>query len=514
MLFKKMKFVFVLSTILLPLLLDVTAGDRQYKALKFGDSAADYIIYQPNMSPLQNAFSVCSWVRSLRTSGDPSWLSYAVSGSINEILISDDGDYNFIFDSGWNLKSHFSGLSGTGTWFHYCYTWSYSSRTQKVYLNGRQIGSRTKSSGRRFRTGGYLVIGNDQNVSPGTGMSSDYIFGGELYKLNLFSKELSSSEVLEMSRDKCTETELTYGDVRSVKWEEILQRSRNGDVREIDSGCSPRELRVRLQQSEVKLNETLEELKNASQLLNETRSELGRLKEEKAAKDTEMVRTVQQLNETLEDLAQTRTNLDTKEQQLNQTLEDLAQTRTNLDTKEQQLNETLEDLAQTRKNLDTKEQQLNETLEELAQTREEKEAHETSLDTKTQHLNETLDELESTENEKDICHTDLATSEENLNTTNTEKEEALEELERKKEDLIRITTSLNQTQTELDQVRKLLEKANNTPPDCPLNSTITSYWDLLYSEDYFGDVISSEKLEVLYKSVEKLGKCWRFCTRV
>ena len=353
----------------------------------------------------------------------------------------------------------------------------------RVYLNGREIGSLSTSSSRRLGTGGYLVIGNDQNGSPGSGMGTPWIFGGELYKLNLFSKELSSSEVLEMSRDKCSEIELTYGEVRSIKWEEILQRSRNGDVREIDSGCiSPRE---RLQQSEVKLNETLEELKNTSQLLNETRSELGRVKEDKAAKNAELVIAEQQLNETLEDLAQTRTNLDTKEQQLNETLEDLAQTRTNLASKEQQ---------------------LNETLEELAQTRKEKEEHETSLDTKRQHLNETLDELESTENEKDMCHTDLATSEENLNTTTTEKEEALEELERKKEDLIRITTSLNQTQTELDHVRKLLEKANNTPPDCPLNSTITSYWDLLYSEDYFGDVISSEKLEVLYKSVEKLGK--------
>ena len=428
---------------------------------------SDYIMYQPNMGPLQDAFSVCSWVRSLNTNDCPTWMSYAVGSSDNEIFISADGNANMIFTShNADLRSHFSGLART--WYHYCMTWSYSSRTRRIYLNGKQIDSTTTSSGRRLKTGGYLVLGNDQNGhTPGpSGFYSAFIFGGELYKLNFFSKELSSSEVLEMSRDKCTEIELTYGDVRSIKWEEILQRSRNGDVREIASGCmSP--LQKELQLMEVKLNKTLEELRNSSQLLNETRSELGRMKEEKAAKDTELVR------------------------------------------KEQQLNETLEELAQTRTDLDTKEQQLNETLEELTQTRKEKEAHETSLDTKRQHLNETLDELENTENEKDMCHSDLATAEETLNTTTAEKEEALEELERKKEDLIRITTSLNQTQTELDQVRKLLEKANNTPPDCPLNSTITSYWDLLYSEDYFGDVISSEKLEVLYKSVEKLGKCWK-----
>ncbi|KAL5252048.1 hypothetical protein ACHWQZ_G015006 [Mnemiopsis leidyi] len=207
-----MKFVFVLSTTLLTLLLNVAVGDRQYKALKFGNSVPDYIIYKPDMGPLQNAFSVCSWVKSLRTatSGAPSWFSYAVNGTTNEILISDDGGYNHIFDTGWNLGSHFSGLSGSGTWYHYCYTWSYSSLTQRVYLNGREIDSRSTSSDRRLGTGGYLVIGNDQNGSPGSGMASSFIFGGELYKLNFFSKELSSSGVLS----------------GSIKWEDILQSGR------------------------------------------------------------------------------------------------------------------------------------------------------------------------------------------------------------------------------------------------------------------------------------------------
>ena len=158
----------------------------------------------------------------------------SVSGSINEILISDDCCYNHIFDQGWNLSSYFSGLSGAGKWFHYCYTWDYSSRTQRVYLNGRQIGSRTTSSGRRLRTGGYLVIGNDQNGSPANGMSSSYIFGGELFKLNLFSKELSSSEVSEMSQNKCSYVEGSYEDSRVIKWEDIPSLTRNGYIVEID----------------------------------------------------------------------------------------------------------------------------------------------------------------------------------------------------------------------------------------------------------------------------------------
>ena len=85
-----------------------------------------------------------------------------------------------------------------------------------------KIDSRTTPSGRRLTTGGIVVIGNDQNYSPGTGMGPSYIFGGELFKMNLFSKELSSSEVQEMSQHKCSDVERAYGDTRTIKWENII----------------------------------------------------------------------------------------------------------------------------------------------------------------------------------------------------------------------------------------------------------------------------------------------------
>ena len=122
-----------------------------------------------------------------------------------------------------------------------CMAWSYSSRTRKIYLiNGQQIHSTTTSSGRRLTTGGYLVIGNDQNgYDPGTsGFGPEFIFGGELYQLNFFSKELSSSEVQEMSQNKCSYVERSYGDTRIIKWEDILSLTRiNGYITDIDSGC-------------------------------------------------------------------------------------------------------------------------------------------------------------------------------------------------------------------------------------------------------------------------------------
>ena len=210
--------------------------DNSHRALRFGNTKSDYIVYQPNMAPLQNAFSVCFWARSLRTSGQcgPHIISYEGGGFSNEIVISDEGGCNHIFGSNFALSSKHS--VQPGTWFHYCYTWSYLSLTQIVYLNGQIIGSRSTPSGRTLRNGGYLVLGNDAG-SDGQGMSQYYIFGGELYQLNFFSKEMSSSEVEEMSRDKCSGEERSHGSKRVIKWEDILSLTRNGDVTNIDSGC-------------------------------------------------------------------------------------------------------------------------------------------------------------------------------------------------------------------------------------------------------------------------------------
>ena len=168
--------------------------------------------------------------------GTPTWISYAaITGSTNEFLVSDNGQYNYIFGRNFDLESEFSVPSGT--WYHYCFSWSSSTRTQRVYLNGHLIGRESTDSSRNFQTSGYLVIGNDQDGSPGTGMATDNIFGGELYKLNIFSKELSSSEVQDMAINKCSEVEETYGDLRNIKWEDILRKKRSGEISEVATIC-------------------------------------------------------------------------------------------------------------------------------------------------------------------------------------------------------------------------------------------------------------------------------------
>ena len=208
------------------------------KALKFGTKASDYILINPDMTSLGDAFSVCSWVRSYRTNGDPCWFSYAINIDIdNEITLSDFGGFDAVFDDFWYLHTHFHELRGRQIWFHYCTTWSSSSETYRAYLNGKQIGSTTTQSGRRLYAGGSLVLGNDQDSYNGWGMTDSQSFGGDLYNMNVFSEELSGAEVDEMAGDRCSGVEKKHGETRVIKWEDVLTWNRHGNVTDIESGC-------------------------------------------------------------------------------------------------------------------------------------------------------------------------------------------------------------------------------------------------------------------------------------
>ena len=228
-----MKILFLLVSLSL---LDFSTATR---ALKFGTKASDYILVNPDMKSLRDAFSVCSWVRSYRTDGVPCWFSYTIDTDIdNEIAISDFGDFDAVFDDFWEPNMHFyNEFRGRQIWFHYCSTWSLSSLTYRAYLNGKQIGSTTTQSGRRLYSGGSLVLGNDQDSYNGGGMADSQSFGGDLYKMNVFSKELSGAEVDEMAGDRCSGVEMKHVETRVIKWEDVLTWNRHGNVTDIESGC-------------------------------------------------------------------------------------------------------------------------------------------------------------------------------------------------------------------------------------------------------------------------------------
>jgi hypothetical protein len=126
------------------------------------------------------------------------------------------------------------------------------------------------------------LIGNDQDILGG-GMTVKYAFGGEIYKLNFFSKELSSIEVEEMAEDRCNLVEETHGDIRHIKWEDILSRSRNGNIIEIENGCTNAcyitqflKMAKKRAQTKFELNETITELQQTKSQLNYSIEELDR----------------------------------------------------------------------------------------------------------------------------------------------------------------------------------------------------------------------------------------------
>ena len=207
-------------------LLNSTAGNPRYTALNFGNHHTNYILFKPDMEPLKRALTVCSWIKSYLeydSSSSHAWISYATEDHFNEFVAGDSG--RSILFNRWitsSLRPYFTALTGKRTWYHCCISVNFSSGTLKFYLNGNKISETLTPEKRYLGLGGYLALGGDQD-SYGGGFAYTDRFGGELFKLNLFSKELSSSEILEMSKNMCGEIEETYGEIRHIKWEEIVQ---------------------------------------------------------------------------------------------------------------------------------------------------------------------------------------------------------------------------------------------------------------------------------------------------
>ena len=246
---------------------DASVESRRYNILKFGQTGQDYLMYKPDMQPLESSFTVCAWVKKLFENGHASmWFSYATSEAGKEgkeITITDSGTHTNIFGDETELQSVYT--VPHGQWFHNCLSWSAASQTRNVYINGVLVDAKGTPAMRTLGQDGYLVIGNQQ-TSYGSGLDNLHIFGGELYKLNVFSKMLTASEIRKMSFYMCSTVEETYGATRHIKWEEVIQVSSKGNVYEIESGCGSEEdtgytrMQNILEQMESELNKTVKKL--------------------------------------------------------------------------------------------------------------------------------------------------------------------------------------------------------------------------------------------------------------
>ena len=358
------------------------AATEAYKMLKFGATTSDYVTFTPDMRSFTDAFSLCSWIRKLRSQSEqPTWFSYAASNALNnEILIFDDGHTNVVLSSSnTNVKSQ-AGIV-VGDWYHYCLCWDYTSKRANIYHNGRQTGSISTPSGRRLTVNGRVVLGQDQDTVGGS-FQAHQAFGGELQKLNIYSKKLSSTEVGNMySEGRCSDTvEKSHGQSRQLKWEEILQQPRYGNVNVVDT-CT----------SEVALQAVQEQLVEASKELQKIRSELTQTK---ASKDE----LSEELNRTISHLEQKTTEVENLELSLENTTGQLTRMETILHLTETNLNETETELHQTETKLSETENELQQTKTRLTDTNR-------NLADTTDQLNNTLHELRTKEKEAEVCET-------------------------------------------------------------------------------------------------------------
>ena len=177
----------------------------------------------------------------------------------SDLLIGDDGYYNR--GLGWHPDGAFTGKFTTpmSHWFHYCMSWSQASRTIKIFLNGDQIGSGTTGRETLISAAGDFFLGHN----PGDGRDN-WMFGGQLFNLNMFSVELSPTEISKVARSGlCSNEEEKMGEKRVLKWEYILNVTRSGSVTEVDTGCPSRE-------------QLLEQVVNLATLQEQTREKLDR----------------------------------------------------------------------------------------------------------------------------------------------------------------------------------------------------------------------------------------------
>ena len=232
-------FVQLLTTLLaLHCTIPTTSASEELlrKALQFGDTVDDYIKFSPDMSQVKDSLTVCSWVNKQLTNQFRTWFSYNKYTYTQDIIISDGGFYNTIHNTNNDLRSAVT--VPLNTWTHQCQSWSTSTGTMKTYYNGTLIGSKSVYNKNPLEEGGAITLGH--NAAGST--YSNFVFGGQLMKLNIFGKELSPEEVAELfNSGRCSDVEKKHQEVRFITWESILSQEKTGDVTEVDSGCHAEE---------------------------------------------------------------------------------------------------------------------------------------------------------------------------------------------------------------------------------------------------------------------------------
>jgi len=171
-----------------------TDSDETIQGTLEFDGTNDYVSLG-DLDLVTGAFSINVWFK-----GNPSQ-----TGTYAALVSKDDagnfGNFNMGGDSGNNyVRFGFSGTNGqkevsnssyydlkANTWVNYCGTWDGSS-TLKLYRNGVVIDTNSSANG--------TLILNNNNLIIGDRTATDGFFGGKISLVQIYTKELTSNEVL------------------------------------------------------------------------------------------------------------------------------------------------------------------------------------------------------------------------------------------------------------------------------------------------------------------------------
>ena len=206
----------------------------KHRALHFGPTTEDFIRFSYDTTPLQDALSICTWIKRVYTSSALPVIFDFFSGDEHEILIGSDGRYNRIVgDHVLDNQNRKFVSKPAGRWFSYCLTWSASSRDLQLYIDGEMVAAARTSPGRKLRSSGVVRFNRLDNSD-----SSAFVFGGQLFQFNIYSGVLSSDAIRKMAEGGlCFDLELEkFSRNRILHWEEIVLKPKNGTVIET-FGC-------------------------------------------------------------------------------------------------------------------------------------------------------------------------------------------------------------------------------------------------------------------------------------
>ena len=476
--------------------------ERTFLALSFGKTTGDYIQFTPaDMSPFQSSLTGCAWIKRQHDASRPIVLHFNPS---DEIIMGSDGYWNYV-KGNLDLRGRFPGKN---VWFHYCLSWS-AGGEQKVYINGEEVGSRSASSS-NLRMGGDISIGlNEQSTK-----YSYYVFGGQLFKLNLFSEVLSSSEIRQMSEaGMCSSIEMKH-ETRKLKWERILTEPRYGNVVEFEE-CSVGNLVKKLDDTTSKLEEIQENLLDKDSRLNWTNNKLQQVMTTLNSTVDKLEETSTQLNNSLEQLKESEEALFKSQENFNSTKQKLAEVSETLNDTRSELAETKIQLVEAQNEIRERDTRLNRTDDQLQEVMTTLNNTVDTLEETSLQLNNSLDQLKEAQNE-------IKEKERTLNDTHEELTETQAQLLEADGALEELDARLNESLSRQEECDARLNESLSRQEECGarLNESLSrqeegrnldevSRWDVLYTSPYLNKLFTRQLYDQLIGSWGMMGKS--FC---